>query len=350
MVEHEINVPIVIDNGSGYVRVGYSHYDNPLSIFDSEILLYHSHSDDHSFFYDADFMERTWTKAFSELRLKDISENPVILTEPPHNPKDRREKMIQIMFEKFNVPSFHSTTSEMLSLFATGRTTGWVLSSGFEITRAVPICDGDYIKNSIKSIDVAGNQLSSYIRNHLSGHGHTFNYKTDFEVIDDIKKKYSYVALDYEAELQKSKSGACDIVYQFPDISILALSQERFTCPEILFKPQLFGFKFDGIKKMLSDSISECPRDIHTKFFSNVVLNGGTTMFKGFPERIKKEITDIAPDKSEIDIVAYPDRSNLAWLGGSILGCLENFDKLVITKEKYNEYGPQIIHSYFPNY
>jgi len=50
-----------------------------------------------------------------------------MLTEPPFNPKANREKYVQIMFETFNVPAMYLVNSAVLSLYASGRTTGIVL-------------------------------------------------------------------------------------------------------------------------------------------------------------------------------------------------------------------------------
>lgn len=66
---------------------------------------------------------------YNELR-RSPEEQPVFMTEAPWNPKANREKMTLIMFETFNVPEFYLGVQSVLSLNATGRTTGVAIESG----------------------------------------------------------------------------------------------------------------------------------------------------------------------------------------------------------------------------
>lgn len=109
----------------------------------------------------------------------------------------------------------------------------------------------------------------------------------------------------------------------------------------------MYGYHFNGIHKVIVDSIKKASQEYQNDYYQNIILSGGITMLEGFPKRIENEIKNLAPHAKEIKIIAQPERNYAAWLGGSILGKHPTFPKQVVTHEEYDDAGAGIVHSKF---
>jgi len=288
-------------------------------------------------------LEKIWHHTFyNELKVEP-QEHPVLLTEVPLNPEPNREKITQIMFETFNVPFMYLAMDAILTLYASGRSTGIVLDIGDSGCHTVPIYEGHARLNSILRLDIAGRVLTDYLIELLTERGYSFTTSAEKEIARDIKEKLCYVSLDFDAELQTGTTSGLN--FDLPDGQVIDIGKERFRCPEALFKPSFVGRTSDGVHETLYNSIMKF--DNKNELYGNILLSGGSTMFPGMAERLRKEINTLAPLNMPVKIIAPPERKYSVWLGGSILASTPTFQQMCISKQEYNEIGPAIVHKKF---
>lgn len=220
-----------------------------------------------------DAMEKVWHHTLhSALRIAP-EEHPILLADAPTMPgtKNSRSKMISIAFETFKHPSFYVSLQAVLALCASGRTNGTVVDSGHGVTHIVPIHNGFAIPNAISRMELGGRDLNDYFTDLLTGNGITFTANAEKEIVQNIREKLGYVALDYEAEMDRDESDISS-EYVLPDMQVISVGHERCRASEALFRPSVLGNESSGLHTTTFNSIMKCDTDVREGLSRNIIL------------------------------------------------------------------------------
>lgn len=120
----------------------------------------------------------------------------------------------------------------------------------------------------------------------------------------------------------------CELMLKTSLLILWKIGAERFRAPEILFDPEIIGLEYPGIHQIVVDAINRTDLDLRKSLFGNIVLSGGSTLTKGFGDRLLHEVQRLAVKDMRIKIFAPPERKYSTWIGGSILAGLSTFRKV----------------------
>lgn len=88
-------------------------------------------------------MELVWGYAFDKkLKINNIGDRNILLTEAACNPRKNRIEMAKVMLEKFGFKGIRFSIQAILSLFSQGLSTGLVMDSGDGVSHTIPVYDG----------------------------------------------------------------------------------------------------------------------------------------------------------------------------------------------------------------
>jgi len=371
-MEDEKPPHIIIENGSYSIKAGLSGEEGPRALF-SSCVGYPKYGDailigankirffvgdyaearsgilnlhypiEKGIINNFDEMEKIWGHIFTnELCSAPELHNTMLIVSPIES-KENKEKMVEIMFETFNVPGLYIKLTSELALYSHGKLEGTVLDLGDGVNYCCSICDGYSIPESLIQLDITGRDLTEYMRKIFKENGKNDFTQYEKEICRHIKEKACYVALDFEDEVKSVDP----YDYELPDGTHIDIKDIRIQCPEIFFKPSLIEKEGDNIAQICYKSIQKCDIIKRKEFYNTIVLSGGSSLFKGLPKRLTKEIKKLVPEimKEQVKVIADPERRYSVWIGASIITSKSTFDQMWITKKEYEESGPKIVHS-----
>ncbi|CAM6103996.1 unnamed protein product [Calypogeia fissa] len=342
--------------------------------------------------HDWDIVESIWDHTLRDRLMIDPTEHPMLLAEPSYNTAPHREKMVELMFEKYGVPAVFLVKNAVLTSFASGRATSLVVDCGGGSTTVAAVHDGYVLQKAIVRSPIGGEFLTDCMLKTLEGKGisvkprYAFRRKEvrpgEFEVTDvDVP----HTTESYRLYMQRAiaadvKEVVCRVPdspfeessyanipttpYELPDGQTIEVGADRFKIPDLMFNPSLIhripgmeayaaeaGNSIRGLPHMVIDSINKCDVDIRRELFSSILLAGGTAAMQQMKERLEKDLMEEAPQAARVKVLASGnavERRFSVWIGGSILASLGSFQQMWLSKAEYEEHGPSYVHRKCP--
>lgn len=339
---------IVLDFGADTVRAGFSGDDAPRSVlpcFNCPDWQYpgdvkRTNNDMRYIRYPFKSQQTNWDgieniiQFVYDKELKVSSRGQAVLwTAPIFEPKENKLKVAELMFERFESQAFYSSSQAHLASYASGRGSGIFVDSGHRHTQIVMIYEGFMIEESCCKIEVGGSHLTEHLQSLIEQNN---SRQLTLEICRDIKNKHSYCV---------ANDNANEVIYTLPDAHKIDVSDAVANCVEPLFNFSLFNqdLTFNGytsIQDMIFKSIMKADVDIRSHMFCNIIVNGGNTMITGYKDHLNSLID---PMTKISKVVASPERLYSVWIGGSILSSLSTFQQQWISRQQYEETGPNIV-------
>ncbi|XP_014236275.1 actin-related protein 2 isoform X1 [Trichogramma pretiosum] len=384
---------IVCDNGTGFVKCGYAGANFPAHIFPSIVgrpiiraankigdidvkqelsvrdlmvgeeasklrsMLEISYPMQNGIVRNWEDMCHVWDYTFGPEKMNiNPRECKILLTEPPMNPITNREKMIEVMFEKYQFAGMYIAIQAVLTLYAQGLISGVVVDSGDGVTHICPVYEEYALPHLTRRLDIAGRDITMYLIKLLLQRGYAFNHSADFETVRMIKEKLCYIGYDIETEEKLALETTVLVEsYTLPDGRVIKVGGERFAAPEALFQPHLINVEAQGIAELVFNTIQSADIDMRSELYKHIVLSGGSTMYPGLPSRLEREIkqlylqrvlkNDISKlNKFKIKIEDSPRRKDMVFIGGAVLAEIsKDRDNVWILREEYEEKGLNVM-------
>lgn len=319
-----------------------------------------------------DHMERFWENSIFKYLRTEPEDHFFLLTEPPLNPPENREQVAEIFFESFNCAGLYIAVQAVLALAAswtsskvTDRSlTGTVIDSGDGVTHVIPVAEGYVIGSAIKNIPIAGRDITLFIQSLLRERGEA---DTSLRTAEKIKQEYCYVCPDIVKEFNKfdrDPSKFAQFVVENQEKTrrkVVDIGYERFLAPEIFFNPEIASSDFlTPLPTVVDQTIQACPIDVRKGLYNNIVLSGGSTMFKDFGRRLQRDLKSIVNNRIaqsellsgtkstgvDVSVISHRKQRNAVWFGGSLLAQTAEFKGYCHTKKDYEEYGPEIVRNF----
>lgn len=347
---------------------------------------------------DWNAIEKNWEYCYDELLnigkpgTEATTETPLATTAPTWNSGSNKNKAAELAFEKFGVPYFTIFKNPVCTAYNSELPTSLVVDVGSSVASVTPISDGNAIQKASLYTRFAGDFLTMHISTMfgIRGIDAVPAFKIKRKTLLDLNQKPDpettyrrFQAADitpsYEAyqtdrlidEFKETTACVSDTIYQegslvsrvsrsfeFPDGFNTVFTSERYTTSEALFRPMHYPLPnvslpngSFGISELILQSLAktELPHESIKILLNNIIICGGTTLLKGFADRLNSDLSAAYPHVPVriLQQSSPAPQQQTVWTGASILASMGHFEQNWVSKQEYEELGDDIVDKKF---
>ncbi|XP_046976901.1 actin-1-like [Vanessa cardui] len=361
---------VVIDNGSYSIKAGFACDNHPVAIFRTLIgrpnYLHGSYGRQ---YYDVavgddaiarvedlelshpvvngriehwDNMERIWHHTFyRELKVAP-EDRAVILACGLTATIEEKIKCCEVFFETLNNPAVCIQSQSVLAMYGSGTTTGICVDIGYDTTDIIPVYEGGMTKYAHMCTNLAGSQISDYLKKCLADRNLLQEIKSPHH-IEDIKTRTLYVTPDGAMSRNDYKRN-----YKLSSDDVIDVSNEAFMAAELIFQPDLVKGEKTNIIPLHEAIVTaslKCDPEIRMEMYDAIVPCGGMAAIPGFNDRLQVELERCIT--SPFTIISSPEPYAVSWLGGATFAGLPDTGKIWVQKKQFEDYGERIVRNRF---
>jgi actin-related protein len=312
---------------------------------------------------------------------------------------ERRElaTYTELLMESLQADSCFIAPSPMLSAFSHGRQTCLIVDVGAGGCRITPVVEGLLLKRSQRRNgrggDWIGNVTWHAMRNDNISVTPRYCLKfpennssltcpvmmqwamrdlmSEFRTSDHVSLqtwRYGVYTTPFTTRDNEEMTSKSDnpLSYELPDGTLVNLEttigHDLKRVPELLFTDDVPFITSTTTNQhsticnlplhhMIQDSLSAVGDvDIRKELCGNIVLVGGSSLLPNMEQRLSHEVSGIISAKCKIIASKFSvERSQSAFIGGSVLTSLGSFQQLWLSRKEYDEYGAALAIQRFPN-
>ncbi|KAH9278163.1 Actin-like protein 9 [Echinococcus granulosus] len=332
--------PIVIDPGTYRWRVGFANLDKPKSSFLTETSMLNGtavEEDGRIKRFDSTELSLKYFERYVNHALRFLHCDPhsvsLCLALPLAFTPAYRNQLAEVLLEHTGVKSIFFASQPLLSGFSSGKPTCLVVDSGYSYSSVYGLFDLYPERSSEIIYSLGGRNIDTYLKQLA---GVKLNDSTPAE-IDYIKSHFCSVASKPLSSSPSKKSSKNAQSCQMPDGQLLKLGNELKLAPELIFSPGLNGYtKVPSMETAVLEAASQLPNEKSNALLTNVILSGGNSKFKGLEQRLKAALPNC-------NVQSHLAKDLGVWRGGQIFASMPTFSSMVITRERWKEYGEDIV-------